>query len=143
MCFFQLSNDLGFPVRPKKDLTFQKCLEMKLQDHIATIAKVAEVAGKEYSIEQVSHWRGDYITEKVSQIEFGICLIYWIRTVWLLWLNARFLTKQLWLKSVFWGGGSITDQTTYKLLLVKKVSSELIAQGFLLLKFQKCWKLIS
>ncbi|RUS78759.1 hypothetical protein EGW08_013475 [Elysia chlorotica] len=48
----QLSEDLGFPVRPKKDLTFQKCLEMKLQDHVATIAKVAEVAGKEYSIEQ-------------------------------------------------------------------------------------------
>jgi len=26
---------------------------MKLQDHIKTIAKVAETAGKEYSIEQV------------------------------------------------------------------------------------------
>jgi hypothetical protein len=26
---------------------------MKLQDHIESIAKVAEVAGKEYSIEQV------------------------------------------------------------------------------------------
>ena len=26
---------------------------MKLQDHITVIAKVAEVAGKEYSIEQV------------------------------------------------------------------------------------------
>ncbi|XP_059176982.1 dynein axonemal heavy chain 1-like [Physella acuta] len=48
----QLSEDLGFPVRPKKDLTFQKCLDMKLQDHITTIAKIAEVAGKEYSIEQ-------------------------------------------------------------------------------------------
>lgn len=27
---------------------------MKLQDHIAVIAKIAEVAGKEYSIEQVT-----------------------------------------------------------------------------------------
>ena len=27
---------------------------MKLQDHIEVIAKVAEVAGKEYSIEQVN-----------------------------------------------------------------------------------------
>ena len=50
----QLSNDLGFPVRPKATLTFSKCLEMKLQEHITVIAKVAEVAGKEYSIEQVS-----------------------------------------------------------------------------------------
>ncbi|XP_050390512.1 dynein axonemal heavy chain 1 [Patella vulgata] len=47
----QLSEDLGFPVRPKANLTFSKCLEMKLQDHITVIAKVAEVAGKEYSIE--------------------------------------------------------------------------------------------
>ena len=38
---------------PKANLTFSKCLEMKLDDHIQTIAKVAEVAGKEYSIEQV------------------------------------------------------------------------------------------
>ena len=49
----QLSNELGFPVVPKANLTFSKCLEMKLNDHIQTIAKVAEVAGKEYSIEQV------------------------------------------------------------------------------------------
>ena len=56
----QLSEDLGFPVRPKKDLTFQKCLEMKLQDHVATIAKVAEVAGKEYSIEQVCAYSEDF-----------------------------------------------------------------------------------
>lgn len=47
-----LSEDLGFPVRPKANLTFSKCLEMNLQDHIDAIAKVAEVAGKEYSIEQ-------------------------------------------------------------------------------------------
>ena len=28
---------------------------MKLQDHIEIIAKVAEIAGKEYSIEQVKY----------------------------------------------------------------------------------------
>ena len=33
-------------------LTFEKCLEMKLDEHIEKIAKVAEVAGKEFSIEQ-------------------------------------------------------------------------------------------
>ncbi|XP_048258404.1 dynein axonemal heavy chain 1-like isoform X3 [Haliotis rufescens] len=48
----QLSTDLGFPIRPKANLTFKKCLEMNLQEHIQVIAKVAEVAGKEYSIEQ-------------------------------------------------------------------------------------------
>ncbi|KAK2152282.1 hypothetical protein LSH36_335g03002 [Paralvinella palmiformis] len=47
-----LSDDLGFPLVAKSNLTFSKCLEMKLQDHIQTISKVAEIAGKEYSIEQ-------------------------------------------------------------------------------------------
>ncbi|XP_022110107.1 dynein heavy chain 1, axonemal-like isoform X1 [Acanthaster planci] len=47
-----LSKELGFTVVPKASLTFSKCLEMKLQEHIEKIAKVAEIAGKEYSIEQ-------------------------------------------------------------------------------------------
>lgn len=49
----QLSKELGFPIVANAQLTFTKCLEMKLQDHIEVIAKVAEIAGKEYSIEQV------------------------------------------------------------------------------------------
>ena len=52
----QLSSELGFPLYPKSNLTFSKCLEMGLQEYIAPIAKVAEVAGKEYSIEQVRAW---------------------------------------------------------------------------------------
>ncbi|XP_065194434.1 dynein axonemal heavy chain 1-like [Sycon ciliatum] len=48
----QLSADLGFQVRPKPSFTFQKCLEMKMDEHIDVISKVAEVAGKEFSIEQ-------------------------------------------------------------------------------------------
>lgn len=40
------------PVRPKKDLTFSKCLEMGLAKYIDMITKVAEKAGKEFSIEQ-------------------------------------------------------------------------------------------
>jgi len=43
-------------VQPKASLTFSKCLEMGLQNHTETISKVAEVAGKEFSIEQVSSW---------------------------------------------------------------------------------------
>ena len=48
-----LSKELGFTIVPKASLTFSKCLEMKLDEYIEQIAKVAEVAGKEYSIEQV------------------------------------------------------------------------------------------
>lgn len=48
----QLSNTVGFPVYPKSNLTFSKCLEMDLQNHTEAISKVAEVAGKEFSIEQ-------------------------------------------------------------------------------------------
>ncbi|KFO25210.1 Dynein heavy chain 1, axonemal [Fukomys damarensis] len=47
-----LSNQININVRPKANLTFARCLEMNLQDHIESISKVAEVAGKEYSIEQ-------------------------------------------------------------------------------------------
>lgn len=50
----QLTEELGFPLRPKPTLTFSKCLDMNLEKHIAVISKVAEVAGKEYSIEQAS-----------------------------------------------------------------------------------------
>ena len=49
----QLSNSLGMQIRPKANLTFAKCLELGLQNHIEAITKVAEVAGKEFSIEQV------------------------------------------------------------------------------------------
>ena len=49
----QLSNGLGMQIFPKANLTFSKCLEMGLQNHIEAISKVAEVAGKEFSIEQV------------------------------------------------------------------------------------------
>ena len=48
----QLSNTVGFPVYPKSNLTFSKCLELGLQNHTDAISKVAEVAGKEFSIEQ-------------------------------------------------------------------------------------------
>lgn len=48
-----LSEEIKINVRPKANLTFARCLEMKLQDHIEIIAKIAEIAGKEYSIEHV------------------------------------------------------------------------------------------
>ena len=51
--FYQLSKELGFPVVANTQLTFTKCLDMKLQNHMDVVVKVAEIAGKEFSIEQV------------------------------------------------------------------------------------------
>ncbi|XP_048578532.1 dynein axonemal heavy chain 1-like isoform X2 [Nematostella vectensis] len=58
----QLSKELCFPVVANAQLTFTKCLEMGLQDHTDIIAKIGEIAGKEYSIEQAldkmeSEWK--------------------------------------------------------------------------------------
>ena len=38
-------------MKPKASLTFSKCLDMHLMDHVDQIAKIAEVAGKEFAIE--------------------------------------------------------------------------------------------
>ncbi|KAM3174254.1 hypothetical protein ACTXT7_010920 [Hymenolepis weldensis] len=46
-----ISERTGILVVPKASLTFAKCLEMHLQDHIDVIAEVADIAGKEYSLE--------------------------------------------------------------------------------------------
>ena len=48
-----LSDRIHMNVKPKANLTFSRCLELGLQDHVDEIARVAEVAGKEYAIEQV------------------------------------------------------------------------------------------
>ncbi|KAM6980842.1 dynein axonemal heavy chain 1 [Aplochiton taeniatus] len=47
-----LSDRIQMNVKPKANLTFSRCLELGLQDHVDEIARVAEVAGKEYAIEQ-------------------------------------------------------------------------------------------
>ncbi|XP_019331155.1 dynein axonemal heavy chain 1 [Alligator mississippiensis] len=46
-----LSKEIKISIKPKANLTFARCLEMKLLDHIESIAKIAEIAGKEYAIE--------------------------------------------------------------------------------------------
>ncbi|XP_004864511.1 dynein heavy chain 1, axonemal isoform X4 [Heterocephalus glaber] len=63
-----LSNQININVRPKANLTFARCLEMNLQDHIESISKVAEVAGKEYSIEQAL----DKMEKEWSAILFNV-----------------------------------------------------------------------
>nr|XP_023655546.1 dynein heavy chain 1, axonemal [Paramormyrops kingsleyae] len=47
-----LSESIGLNVKPKAGLTFSRCLEMGLQEHMGAIGRVAEVAGKEFAIEQ-------------------------------------------------------------------------------------------
>ncbi|XP_062843095.1 dynein axonemal heavy chain 1 [Trichomycterus rosablanca] len=47
-----LSERISMSVKPKANLTFSRCLELGLQQHVDEIARVAEVAGKEYAIEQ-------------------------------------------------------------------------------------------
>ncbi|XP_053075250.1 dynein axonemal heavy chain 1 isoform X4 [Acinonyx jubatus] len=63
-----LSNEININVRPKANLTFAHCLEMNLQDHIESISKVAEVAGKEYAIEQAL----DKMEKEWSTILFNV-----------------------------------------------------------------------
>ncbi|XP_025927284.1 dynein heavy chain 1, axonemal [Apteryx rowi] len=46
-----LSKDININIKPQAGLTFSHCLDMKLLDHIESIARVAEIASKEYAIE--------------------------------------------------------------------------------------------
>jgi len=48
-----LSDRIQMKVRPSDKLTLSHCLELGLQNHVEEITHVAEVAGKEYAIEQV------------------------------------------------------------------------------------------
>ncbi|TKS70983.1 Dynein heavy chain 1, axonemal [Collichthys lucidus] len=47
-----LSERIQMKVLPKANLTFSRCLELGLQNYMNDIGHVAEVAGKEYTIEQ-------------------------------------------------------------------------------------------
>ena len=49
----QLSGQLRFKLHPDKHFTMAQAEQMGLLDHLEVITKVADVAGKEYSIEQV------------------------------------------------------------------------------------------
>ena len=53
-----LSEQLGTPLHPGKDFTLVKAEAMQLLQHLEVITKVADVAGKEFSIEQVGGAEG-------------------------------------------------------------------------------------
>nr|XP_009665828.1 PREDICTED: dynein heavy chain 1, axonemal [Struthio camelus australis] len=62
-----LSKDININIKPQAGLTFSRCLDMKLLDHIESIAKVAEIASKEYAIESAldkmeSEWSSIFFT---------------------------------------------------------------------------------
>lgn len=68
--WIQVSEKLGFEFKMDAQLTFTKCLELRLQDHIEEIVKVGEFAAKEYQIEDsldnmAELWR----TEKAGVLE--------------------------------------------------------------------------
>lgn len=46
-----LSQRVGFEVKPYEGFTFQKCMELKLLDHLEAVVDIGEKAGKEYTIE--------------------------------------------------------------------------------------------
>lgn len=55
-CHWQMLSDrIQINVKPQANLTLSRCLELGLQNHVDEIAHVAEVAGKEFAIEQVPY----------------------------------------------------------------------------------------
>ncbi|KAJ8395762.1 hypothetical protein AAFF_G00029990 [Aldrovandia affinis] len=63
-----LSDRINMNVRPKPDVTLALCLEMGMQSHVQDIFAVAEIAGKEFGIEQAL----DKMEAEWSTLEFEI-----------------------------------------------------------------------
>lgn len=63
-----LSERIQIKVKPKANLTFSRCLELGLQSHVDDIAHVAEVAGKEYTIEQVPLYRNHTLNTVFNEV---------------------------------------------------------------------------
>ncbi|XP_056267415.1 dynein axonemal heavy chain 1 [Pseudoliparis swirei] len=63
-----LSDRIQMKVRPSDKLTLSHCLELGLQNHVEEITHVAEVAGKEYAIEQAL----EKMEQEWSAIDFDV-----------------------------------------------------------------------
>ncbi|KAL0019092.1 hypothetical protein WJX77_000912 [Trebouxia sp. C0004] len=67
----QLSEQLGMTLKPDKDFVLSKALDMHLMDHLDTIQKVSEVAGKESSIEvALDKMAAEWATAEISVLEY-------------------------------------------------------------------------
>uniref|UniRef100_A0A803YQF6 Dynein axonemal heavy chain 1 n=1 Tax=Meleagris gallopavo TaxID=9103 RepID=A0A803YQF6_MELGA len=65
-----LSEDTNMDIKLDSDLTLRRCLDMNLQDHIESITKVAEIAGKEYAIENALN----KMESEWSSVSFAVSL---------------------------------------------------------------------
>ncbi|KAG7477961.1 hypothetical protein MATL_G00075170 [Megalops atlanticus] len=63
-----LSQRIDMQVKPKANLTLTRCLELGLQNHVEDIAQVAEIAGKEFAIEQAL----DKMEQEWSPVQFEV-----------------------------------------------------------------------
>ncbi|EDQ91509.1 uncharacterized protein MONBRDRAFT_15298, partial [Monosiga brevicollis MX1] len=75
----QLSEAVGFDVKPDSSFTFQRVLELQLEQHMDTITRVGEIAGKEYGIEQAldkmeAEWQ-PLVLEIIDYKETGTCIM--------------------------------------------------------------------
>lgn len=75
-----LSDRIQMKVKPKANLTFSRCLEIGLQNHVDDIAHVAEVAGKEYTIEQVP-LNGSHTLNTMLYKVFSCVILWWMECV--------------------------------------------------------------
>ncbi|KAK3252700.1 hypothetical protein CYMTET_38016 [Cymbomonas tetramitiformis] len=66
--YTRLSDELGIAVRPTEDFTLEKALEMGLQNSIEVVARVCEVAGKEYALEESL----DSMEAQWKDVAFGV-----------------------------------------------------------------------
>lgn len=80
-----LSERIQITVQMKANLTFSRCIELGLQNHVDDIAQVAEVAGKEYTIEQVHCVTVELQREADNGFKFSFVFIF----------NAAFISVEL------------------------------------------------
>lgn len=85
-----LSERIQMKVRPTANLTLTHCLELGLQKHVDDITHVAEVAGKEYAIEQVPFKQDSF--SKYSLLRSVKLVLGWVMNGVILW-NCNIWTE--------------------------------------------------
>ena len=101
-------------IQPKATLTFSKCLEMKLDSHVDAIAKVAEVASKEFSIEQVCKFTEPLLN--AMSLYQNVCGILIFRCTL---CEMLFVSNQIWVANRSQKFGNFVAALSGQLLLKK------------------------
>jgi hypothetical protein len=107
--WLQVSEKLGFEFVMDESLTFTKCLELRLQDHIDAIVKVGEFAAKEFQIEEALNdmerqWVRDCKRPRCSRGEGALSDIVDMRWPHFVWV-VRHCRVGGWSGLVGWHGG--------------------------------------